>query len=477
MAERYVLGCMMLDDRSLSIGFSYLTEDDFVDIKNQNVFRAISELYRRGAKVEYGTVCSELQTMKLDEETGGLGYVFQLTQDVTATSSAEHYIRIVKDQSVLRQFLLTLQKVQKDYMDGEISSVGEFLDNANAEISDVIKNRSVAEFKSAADVAKVVANEMERAKKTGKNGVTGVDTGYPKLNMLTHGWQPETLIIVAARPSVGKTSLALNFAYQAAKREKKTVGFFSLEMSAEQVMQRLLSLCASVDGGKIQTGMLNRDETIKVAGALKEISDLKLYIDDTPNALLGDIIAKATKLKSQHPDLCLLVVDYLGLIQTGQRQNKDYSRQAEISEISSQLKALARSLQIPIILVCQVNRHADDNSGGRPKLSNLAESGSVEQNADVVLLLYRKDYVDNVLRKKRSSFRPQGGPEPEPEPEAPKAPNIGNVSETEVHVAKNRQGSTDYVNLLFFKAYSRFDTPIPEVDAQMTRNRQNESDD
>ena len=467
-AERAVLGTMLLDPASVAIGVSSLTENDFSDVDKRNrlVFHAISELYLRRFSVDPQTVYNEMVTLKIDQDAGGLDYLLALVNEVVSPENMNHYVKIVRDHAVLRELLTTMNQIQTEYATGSIPDINDFVMNANNQIAEIANKRSVGNFQSAEQIIVQVQEKIRTMQGQDRKNLTGVDTGYERLNLMTKGWQKDELIIVAGRPSTGKTALALNFAINAAIRTNKTVGFFSLEMGDVTIMQRILSARSCVPGEHIQTGMLTNDERMKINDAMNEVGKTKLYIDSTPNALLGDVTAKATTLKARFPDLCLIVVDYLGIIRTNSG-GKSYSREQEVALISSSLKMLARQLHVPVIVVAQLNRQVDSNEGGVPRMSNLRESGSIEQDADMIILLHRTDYEQQGRKKSRGNgFNPQQNQQQEPpKPKKPAGP--GDISTMFVNLAKNRNGKTGTMHLVFSKAYSRFDDPTPEYEEEL----------
>ena len=465
-AERAVLGTMLLDAPSVAIGIASLTEDSFSDVdkRNRPIFRAIQELYSRRLSVDAQTVYNELCTLKLEKEAEAPDYLLSLVSAVVAPENMNHYVKIVRDHAVLRELLTTMNQIQTEYATGGIPDINDFVMSANNKIAEIANKRSVGNFQSAEEVIVAVKEKIKTMAGKDRGDLTGVDTGYSRLNIMTKGWQKEELIIVAGRPSTGKTALALNFAINAAIRTNETVGFFSLEMSDVTIMQRILSARSCVPGEHIQTGMLTNDEKLKLNDAMNEVSKTKLYIDSTPNALLGDITAKATTLKARFPDLCLVVVDYMGIIRTTSG-GKNYSREQEVALISSSLKMMARQLHVPVIVVCQLNRQVDSNEGAVPRMSNLRESGSIEQDADMIILLHRSDYETQGRKKRSSGFNNQQQQEEAPKPKAPSGP--GDISTMHVNLAKNRNGKTGKIHLMFSKAYSRFDDPTPEYEEEL----------
>ena len=472
-AERSVLGAMLMDPDAVSVGLGTLTEDTFSDVDHRNklVFRAIKELNEHRNPVDVTTVTDELRNLKLIESAGGVEYLMQLLNSSISSGNIDHYISIVKEQAVLRDFLLKMVKLEEDYSTGQVSDIGEFLANANSELTQIASARKVGEFKTAQDVASTVAVQI-RTVSAAKNsqGVTGINTGYHRINEITHGWQKDDMIILAARPSVGKTALAMNFAFNAARFAGKPVAIFSLEMGAPQLMTRMVASRSDIDVSKIQTGMLSPKDEVKISDALREIGALQLYFDDTPGALLGDILTKAQKLKSAHDDLALIVIDYIGLIKTNLKID---SRQQEVTEISHALKDMARQLHVPVIVVCQLSRDVEKTETKVPQLSHLRESGSIEQDADIVMLIYRKDYYTSIGQTISDKGKDWTGDKYTKELEQNRSATpeckSENTSITQILVAKNRNGKTGEATLIFSKNFSRFDDPSPAFEAEQAR--------
>ncbi len=460
-AERTVLGSMLLTSSAASIALSSLSEESFYDSRNQIVFRAMKALADSFTAIDVNTLHNELKLMKEDKEVNSPDYIIELIDGVINPNNVDHYVNIVRDQAVLRNFLIRIEKAKKDYAEGEIENVADYLTFTMNELDKIASSRSVGNFRTAKEVSESVRNKIKLESNRENKKLTGVDTGYSYLNDITHGWQPETLNVIAARPSVGKTAFALNLAFNAAKHSEKTVAFFSCEMSSESVEQRLASCRSTIPLGKIQTGDLSGKEMAMVNNGLDEIGDLKLFFDDTPNADLGDIVTKSRKLAQQHPDLCAIFIDYLNIISV--KSSKYDSRSLEIAQITKTLKELARSLKIPVIVLAQLNRDVDKSDSKVPSMANLKESGSIEQDADVILLLYRKDYYKDLGQ----TVKPKGPANSEfsrnLEANVQNAKNNGkdenSVSVVNISIAKNRNGKTGEVILLFSKGIQRFDTP------------------
>lgn len=467
-AERAVLGSAIMDDTAASLVVASLTEESFSgkDMRNILVFRALKNLSERKTVIETTSIIDELINTKTLNDAGGTEYIFKLVDGVIDPDNVDHYITIVQNQAVLRDFLNCTAEIGEQYQNGEVTDIGDFISSATQKLEGIAARRSVGGFQDASVLSEAVRIKIENESNFANRGITGVDTGYRRLNLYTHGWQKGDLIILAARPSVGKTAFALNLALKATKSTGKPVAFFSGEMSSEQVMKRLLSATAMVNSESIQTGQLNARDKQKIASGIEELKKTKLYFDDTPNPALGDIVVKARKLKAAHPDLCLILIDYLNIIRT---ESKIENRSLEIALITSTLKEMARTLHVPVICLSQLNRNADES--GTPMLSNLKESGAIEQDADIVMLMYRKDYYTSLGQKSgaRGFANSDFSKKLEEDLKNSKANNEdkGSVSVVDIAVAKNRNGRTGVIVLLFQKSYSRFDNPALEMEQQI----------
>lgn len=317
-AERSVLGSMLLDPNAAAVGIASLTEESFSgsDKRNILVFHAMSELSQRKEPIEAQGVINELKILKTLDDAGGADYIFELVNSQISPDQIDHYIKIVKDQAVLREFLLKLQDIQNQYASGNVPDIGEFIATGSQQLEEIASKRQVGEFKDSATVAAIVKEQIMSESKRSNRGLTGVDTGYPRLNQYTHGWQKGDLVVIAARPSVGKTAFALNLLVNAARYRDKPVAFFSCEMGADQIMKRMLSSDSLVNSEAIQTGMLQERDLERIDASCKHLANTKIFIDDTANPMLGDLLAKSRKLKAAQPDLALIVIDYLNLIST-----------------------------------------------------------------------------------------------------------------------------------------------------------------
>ena len=475
-AEQAVLGSALLSRECLFTVFSNLNEEDFYLGKHQLIYRAIRNLFDKESAVDVLTVTEELMNMKELETIGGVEYLQQCSDAMVAISSLDYYVNIVNDQAVLRRLIQSCRDIDYKFLNDEINDVNGFIADSENVLKNATEKRRVTGFKNVSQVAEAVKMSIETPKETKTDGVNGLTTGFDSLNRITQGFHAGDMIIVAARPSVGKTALALNFAYRAANRTDKPVAIFSLEMPAEQLVTRLIGAESSVSLSKITTSNITGVDRAKVASAISKIGSLPLFIDDSPNGKLMDIIAKSRKLQAEHPDLGLIIIDYLGLVSSGSSRSTD-SRQEEVRKASLALKSLARELKVPVIVVSQLSRSVEQRGENkRPILSDLRDSGSIEQDADVVMLLYREDYYKDSKSPNNSAgekkMKNLSGSErfemvKEQKEKITGESMVGDVSFVEVNVAKNRNGQTGKSYLFFYKSFGRFDEPSEEWLKQM----------
>jgi replicative DNA helicase len=464
-AEKAVLGALLSDSDAAAVVLASLLKENFFNPKNQLVYQAAAELSTQNSVIDPTTVTAELKNLKTFDDAGGADYLLELVQSCISPDNIDHYVKIVKDQSVLREYLLKMKEVQDSYAQGSVDDVGSFIQVSTESLTEIASHRTVGDFKPAAEIAETVNKQITMSANKGNKSLIGVDTGFSRLNKFTHGWQKGDLIILAARPSVGKTAFAINLAYNAAEHEQKPVAFFSCEMGADQIMKRLISATSMVNSEHIQTGDLQGSEMAKISSAVDNLKKTTLYFDDTANPKLGDLIAKARKLKSAHPDLCLIAIDYLNLITT---EGQFSSRQEEVSLITRSLKQLARDLKVPVIALAQLNRGVEMNDGQVPMLSNLKESGSIEQDADIVILMYRKDYYDAIGAKTKDKTKSEFEQNAQQQVQQAKAAGAdkNGMSVVTLSVAKNRNGRIGQLILMFSKNVSRFDNPNVEFEKQ-----------
>ncbi len=482
-AEKAVLGSAFLSKEALYSVLSLLEEKDFYEGKHQILYRVLVSLQKKNVAVDVLTVTEELINIKELDNIGGVKYLQECSDSMVALSSLEFYINIVKDQSVLRNLLLVVRDIDNQYRTEEIEDVDAFIADSEERIKVATEKRRISTFRSAEDVAKAVEMALSTQQKYEDENVTGLTTGYDNVNKLTQGFQKTEMTIIAARPSVGKTALALNFAYKAATRKQVPVAIFSLEMASELLVRRLVAAASNVSLTKISSGVLNGQERAKVASAIKEVGSAPIFIDDSPGIKLMDIIAKSRQLQSKYPNLGLIVVDYLGLIQTGTGGKGNDSRQEEVRKISLALKALARDLKVPVVVLSQLSRDVEKRDTKRPMLSDLRDSGSIEQDADVVMLLYREDYYKGSKKEVPAGSKKGGQLTASEKFELAKAAQEkrigeempGDASYIEINVAKNRNGQTGTCGLFFYKAFGRFDSPSPEWEEEMRNIANNQN--
>lgn len=425
-AEVSVLGAMLFEEEAMFKALELLRADFFYEENHRQIFDAIKELFERSSPIDLVTVSEELRKKSVLEKMGGASYLTQLTASVPTAAHVEHYAHIVKEKAILRSLIKNSTSIVQKCFEGD-TEVALVLDQAERMIFDISQHR--VEGKAVA-VKDIIHHSMETIDRLyqHKAHVTGLPTGFDEMDTKTAGLQPSDLIIVAGRPSMGKSAFALALCEQVGIIEQKGVAFFSLEMSKEALVQRMLCSFARVDAQKVRTGYLSHQDWPKLTNAAGKLSDSKIFIDDTPGQTVLEIRTKARRLKMQH-DIQLIVIDYLQLMQGSSRSE---SRQQEISEISRSLKAIARELNVPLIAVSQLSRAVESRTGNRPMLSDLRESGAIEQDADVVIFLFREEYYN---------------------------PTEENRNKAEAIIAKQRNGPIGTVDLVFMKDLTRFENP------------------
>ncbi len=423
-AEQAVIGSMLTDKDAVISAIEKLKEDAFYREDNKLIYSAILSLYNRAEPIDVITLKNELQTNGNLEKVGGLEYIVELPEKVPTTANVEKYIKIVEEKAVLRNLIKTANEIIDIGYD-QTEEVEDIVDNAEKKIFNMIQGRNV---KGYIPIKEVLIDSFTNLEKlyNQKGALSGISTGFYDLDKKTTGLHGSELIVLAARPGMGKTALALNIATHVAIKENLPVAIFSLEMPKEQLANRILSSEAMVDSNKIRTGKLEDSDWAKIAESLGTLSDANIYIDDTGDISSMEIRARCRKLKLEK-GLGLVVVDYLQLIQGNGRRNG--SRENEISEISRSLKLLARELNVPVIALSQLSRGAEKREDKRPMLSDLRESGAIEQDADIVMFLYRDDYYN---------------------------PESENKNKAELMIAKNRSGSTGTTQLYWLGNYTKF---------------------
>ncbi len=460
--EQALLGAMIISPTALSDCLGVLNESDFFDNKNKIVFNAMLSLYNKKNPVDTTTITTELTNSKQLELIGGADYLLELSDSAVPFTNLEHYISILKDTTSMRDLLETMRNIINEYNSNKISDMSQFVGQAEEAITSVTRRRRISDFKPVSEVTEMLEKEIDILKESTKAGnasLTGVTTGYSQLNNILHGFQRGDLIILAARTGVGKTAFALNLAYNAATKGNVPVAIFSLEMPATTLVKRIVAAEANVSHDSLTTGFIKPRDRIAVSEACRIISKTKIFIHDAQGIQVLDILAKCRQLKAKEPDLGLIIVDHIGLVEADKNIK---SRQEVVQTISIYLKRIAMELKVPVIAIAQLNRKADENPGHSPELSNLRESGSIEQDADVVLLMWRDDYYANAKKSKKDNFNESV----EKTLESKETKGDPSISLTNINIAKNRNGRTGRVQLVFRRDYMKFDTPSQEFTEQ-----------
>ena len=424
-AEQAIIGSMLTDKDAVISAIEVLKEDDFYREDNKAIYSAILNLYNRAEPIDIITVKAELESMGKFEKVGGLEYLAELPEKVPTTANAMKYIKIVEEKSTLRRLIKTANEIiELGYSPTE--DVEDIMEGAEKKIFNIMQDKSQKSYTPIKDALVESFTKLEELYNR-KQHITGVPSGFTELDYRTAGFHGSELILIAARPAMGKTAFALNIAANAALKGNTAVAVFSLEMSKEQLVNRILCSESMVDSNKVRTGKLEEDDWTKLAGTIGPLSEAEIYIDDTPGINIMEIRAKCRKLKLEK-NIGMVVIDYLQLIQ-GSGNRRSGSREQEISEISRSLKILAKELDVPVIALSQLSRAAEQRPDHRPMLSDLRESGAIEQDADIVMFLYRDDYYNQDSEKKDIA---------------------------EVIIAKHRGGSTGTVELLWLCSYTKF---------------------
>jgi replicative DNA helicase len=420
-AEQAVLGAILLNPDVLTSVNERIRAEDFYRQGHQRLFEAMNELAERRDPIDLLTLTAYLQDKNLLEEVGGVSYLTEIAGLVPAISNVDYYAKIVETKSIQRNLIRTASEIINDAYTSD-EDISDVMESAERRILDIAKRRIRGVFTPIKD-ALLESYEQIEALHYNQGGLKGLSTGFIDLDKMTSGFQKSDLIIVAARPSMGKTAFALNVAQNVALRTKETVAIFSLEMSAAQLAMRMIASEGNIDAQAFRTGQLNEEDWEKLTMSIGTLSEASIFIDDTPGITIFDIRAKLRRLQAEH-GLGLVMIDYLQLI-TGRGD----SRNQEISEISRSLKLMAREFDVPIIALSQLSRAVEQRQDKRPMLSDLRESGSIEQDADMVAFLYRDDYYNEESEKK----------------------NIA-----EIIIGKQRNGPVGRVELLFLKNYNKF---------------------
>jgi replicative DNA helicase len=432
-AERSILGAVLLDNHALNAAVEKLRTDDFFLPQHRRIFERMVQLGEKQQAIDTVTLMEDLSRRGELEAAGGVAYLSTLADGLPRVTNVEHYARIVKEKSVLRSLIYSASAIQEQALEAA-DDADVILDRAESKILQLAEDRVRAGLIGVKDLVKENFERLEKIFSEGRR-ITGLATGYPGLDNETAGLQPSELIILAARPSMGKTALALNIAENVALRQREPVAIFSLEMSKESLLLRLLASEARVDAHKFRTGHMNREDWGKVTSALSNLGEAPIWIDDSASSTVLEMGAKARRLKRDR-GLSLMVVDYLQLV-VPSNSGRGTNRQEEVSSMSRALKGLAKELKVPIVVLSQLTR-APEREERRPQLADLRESGAIEQDADVVLFINRPNFYKTDL----------------PEEDRAKA---------EIIIAKQRNGPTGNLNFVFLSRHTRFEEAAPDA--------------
>ncbi len=423
-AEQAVLGAVFLEPEAMSTAAEHLLPEDFYRASHQRIFEVMLTLSDRGEPIDLVTVTTALSNNKVLDEVGGVSYLSDVADSVPTAANITYYTKIVSEKSTLRGLIRTATNiVTSGYAEEE--NIEDVLNSAEKDILEVAQRKNSGAFKNIKDVLIDVYDNIEQLHNSDGN-ITGIPTGYRDLDHITSGFQRNDLIIIAARPSMGKTAFALNIAQNVAVHTDENVAIFSLEMGADQLVSRMLCAEGNIDAQRLRTGHMEADDWNKLTMAMGSLSNAGIYIDDTPGIRVSEIRSKCRRLKQEN-GLGMILIDYLQLIQ-GSANSKE-NRQQEVSEISRSLKGLARELNVPLIALSQLSRGVESRQDKRPMMSDLRESGSIEQDADIVGFLYRDDYYDQESE---------------------------NQNIIEIIISKQRNGPVGNVELAFVKEYNKF---------------------
>lgn len=427
-AEQAVIGSMFLSKYALDKACETLVKESFYNNNNAIIFETIKEMNENKKPIDLTTLTTELKNKNLINEIGGVEYLSEVLESVPTAANVEYYIKLVEDAAVLRRLIEVSTNITTNAYQSD-GNVNETLDEAERKILSVIKNRRSTEFRTIKEVLAATQENLEKLA-AAKGEITGLPTGWADIDNITTGLQGNQLIIIAARPAMGKTAFALNLVTNVAINTGKTVALFNMEMGAEQLASRMLSSLGQIEGKKLATGKMFNEDWKKLNEAISQLGDARIYMDDTPGITIGEIRSKCRRLASSSEGLGLVVIDYLQLISSS--VNYGANRQQEVSDISRSLKTMAMELNVPVVALAQLSRAVDSRENKRPIMSDLRESGSIEQDADIVAFLYRDDYYN-----KEKAID-------------------ANTSISEFIIAKHRNGPTDTIELLFKRDTSTF---------------------
>ncbi len=421
-AEMSVLGVAFLDDKLISKIVEEVNEDMFYDDRNKKLFQAIKSLHEQSIAIDVTTVSDELDKTKNFSAVGGIEYLTEVIDSVATAANLDYYINIIKEKAIVRNLINTATDIVTEAYEEE-DNVTSLLDTAEKNILDVVRSRQTSEFVPISEALRSAQEQLEYLAQN-KSTISGLETGFIDLDKATSGLHEGEMIVIAARPGMGKTAFALNIATHAAMTTKKAIAIFNLEMSKEQLVNRMLSALGGIEGKKLQNGQMMQTDWKKYNEAMSQLADTNMYIEDNAGITSSDIRAKCRRLASKPEGLGLVIIDYLQLLTLGGKRPD--SRQQEVSDISRSIKTMAMELKVPVIALAQLSRNAEKRENNEPMLADLRESGSIEQDADIVMFINRKDYykVKEQLGKNDNA-------------------------ETDIIIAKHRKGGTGKFTVLF----------------------------
>ena len=421
-AEMSVLGVAFLDDKLISKIVEEVNEDMFYDDRNKKLFQAIKSLHEQSIAIDVTTVSNELDKTKNFSAVGGIEYLTEVIDSVATAANLDYYINIIKEKAIVRNLINTATDIVTEAYEEE-DNVTSLLDTAEKNILDVVRSRQTSEFVPISEALRSAQEQLEYLAQN-KSTISGLETGFSDLDKATSGLHEGEMIVIAARPGMGKTAFALNIATHAAMTTKKAIAIFNLEMSKEQLVNRMLSALGGIEGKKLQNGQMMQTDWKKYNEAMSQLADTNMYIEDNAGITSSDIRAKCRRLASKPEGLGLVIIDYLQLLTLGGKRPD--SRQQEVSDISRSIKTMAMELKVPVIALAQLSRNAEKRENNEPMLADLRESGSIEQDADIVMFINRKDYY-----------------------KAKEQLGKNDNAETDIIIAKHRKGGTGKFTVLF----------------------------
>ena len=474
--EKIVLGLAINDDKMANIILANLNIDDFANENMQNriIFEAIKRIKDRHMPIDFTTVSTELNVMKQYDNVGGYNYLFELSEGALATTNVDFYINNLRDFTLLRKFITTIENIKKEYDEKDIVDINEFITKSSEAINDVAKNRRIRGFKKTEELATEIANEIIKRVGGDSSTLPGISTGFSCLDNITGGFKRGELIYLAARPSVGKTTFALNLCYNVAKNSGRPVIVFELEMGAHELIKKLLASQAMVDYGNINRGYVSEKDKLKIKSTAEDMAKIPLYINDSTVTSIDTVLAASRKIKDELGDLALIMIDYIGILADPINKNKNSSRENDISSYSRKLKELALELKCPILCLSQLARRVESRDDRRPELSDLRESGSLEQDCDKAILMYRPAYYENQGisikgGKYGSKFKDKKDNNLSINEQRAVTTTEGGGDIVELNLAKNRNGQTGTTTVLFLKNYGRFVVPSSKTQESLEK--------